>query len=162
MLVVFEEIGGDPTKISFTTKQVGSICSHVSESHPPPVDMWNTDQTGKKSVPTLSLECPSSNQVISSIKFVSFGTPQGSCGSYAHGTCRSLQAQKIVQKVGYPYTLDHLSVYLLISLYNFFHFLKFVCDLQNLPIDVSDHQNFRIGLCWSSQLQHRSISGHIW
>ncbi|XP_010689565.2 beta-galactosidase 8 isoform X1 [Beta vulgaris subsp. vulgaris] len=98
VLVVFEEIGGDPTKISFTTKQVGSICSHVSESHPPPVDMWNTDQTGKKSVPTLSLECPSSNQVISSIKFVSFGTPQGSCGSYAHGTCRSLQAQKIVQK----------------------------------------------------------------
>ncbi|CAO2814443.1 unnamed protein product [Amaranthus hypochondriacus] len=98
VLVIFEEIGGDPTKISFTTKQVGSLCSHVSESHPPPVDLWSTDQTGRNVGPTLSLECPSPNQVISSIKFASFGTPQGSCGTYSHGKCKSLHALPIVQK----------------------------------------------------------------
>ncbi|KAI7988966.1 Beta-galactosidase 8 [Camellia lanceoleosa] len=35
-LVLFEEMGGDPTQLSFATKQIGSLCSHVSESHPHP------------------------------------------------------------------------------------------------------------------------------
>ena len=112
MLVIFEEIGGDPTKISFTTKQVGSLCSHVSESHPPPVDMWTTDQTGTNVGPTLSLECPSPNQVISSINFASFGTPQGSCGTYSHGICKSLHSLPIVQKVGYSTLINSSSVFL--------------------------------------------------
>ncbi|CAK9143234.1 unnamed protein product [Ilex paraguariensis] len=33
ILVLFEEIGGDPTQISFATRQIGSLCSQVSESH---------------------------------------------------------------------------------------------------------------------------------
>ncbi|XP_074285017.1 beta-galactosidase 8 [Silene latifolia] len=98
VLVVFEEIGGDPTQISFARRQIGSMCSHVSESHPPPVDTWNPEKTGKKVGPVLSLECPSPDQVISSIKFASFGTPQGSCGSYAHGRCKSIKSLPVVQK----------------------------------------------------------------
>ncbi|GMH11972.1 hypothetical protein Nepgr_013813 [Nepenthes gracilis] len=95
ILVVFEEIGGDPEQISLATTQTGSVCSHVSESHPAPVDMWGSV---KKSGPVLSLRCPSPTQVISSIKFASFGTPQGACGSFAHGSCKSTQALPIVQK----------------------------------------------------------------
>lgn len=98
VLVVFEEIGGDPTQISFASKEIGSLCSQVSESHPPPVDSWNPDQTGKRLGPMLSLECPSPDQVITSIKFASFGTPHGTCGSYIHGRCRSSTALPIVQK----------------------------------------------------------------
>ncbi|KAG8655274.1 hypothetical protein MANES_04G022500v8 [Manihot esculenta] len=98
-LVLFEEVGGDPTQIAFATKQVGSLCSHVSESHPLPVDMWNTDsESGKRSGPVLSLACPHPNQVISSIKFASFGTPHGSCGNFSHGQCSSRSALSIVQK----------------------------------------------------------------
>ncbi|GMP98707.1 hypothetical protein CsSME_00046496 [Camellia sinensis var. sinensis] len=98
-LVLFEEMGGDPTQLSFATKQIGSLCSHVSESHPQPVDMWSTDQmTGKKSGPMLSLECPFPNQIISSIKFASFGTPHGTCGSFSHGQCSSSGALSIIQK----------------------------------------------------------------
>ncbi|KAF2288798.1 hypothetical protein GH714_014248 [Hevea brasiliensis] len=98
-LVLFEEVGGDPRQIVFATKQIGSLCSHVSESHPLPVDMWNTDsEAGKKSGPVLSLECPHPNQVISSIKFASFGTPHGTCGSFSHGQCSSSNALSIVQK----------------------------------------------------------------
>ncbi|XP_027346417.1 beta-galactosidase 8-like [Abrus precatorius] len=98
-LVLFEEIGGNPTQISFAIKIIGSLCSHVSESHPPPVDLWNSDtESGRKAGPVLPLECPYPNQVISSIKFASFGTPQGTCGNFKHGQCSSNEALSIVKK----------------------------------------------------------------
>ncbi|XP_042955373.1 beta-galactosidase 8-like isoform X3 [Carya illinoinensis] len=98
-LVLFEEIGGDPTKLSFATRQIGSLCSHVSESHPSPIDTWSTDSTsGSKLGPTVLLECPIPGQVISSVKFASFGTPRGTCGGYSHGQCSSRTALSIVQK----------------------------------------------------------------
>ncbi|KAH7681368.1 Beta-galactosidase protein [Dioscorea alata] len=37
-LVLFEEMGGDPTQISLATKEIASVCAHVSELHPSPVD----------------------------------------------------------------------------------------------------------------------------
>ncbi|XP_022732714.1 beta-galactosidase 6 isoform X3 [Durio zibethinus] len=99
ILVLFEENGGDPTQLAFATRQMGSLCSHVSESHPLPVDMWGLDsKAGRSLSPTLSLGCPSPNQVISSIKFASFGTPRGTCGSFSHGRCSSARALFIVQK----------------------------------------------------------------
>lgn len=108
-LVLFEEIGGDPTQISFATRQVGSLCSHVSESHPLPVDMWDSDsKTGKGSGPFLFLECPTPNQVISSIKFASFGTPHGTCGSFSHGKCSSSKALSAVKKVHFKHIMLEL------------------------------------------------------
>ncbi|GKV28825.1 hypothetical protein SLEP1_g37823 [Rubroshorea leprosula] len=98
-LVLFEEIGGDPTQLAFATKQTGSLCSHVSESHPSPVDMWGSEsKTGTKPGPTLSLACPFPDQAISSIKFASFGTPSGTCGGFSHGKCSSPKALSILQK----------------------------------------------------------------
>ncbi|CAL0304087.1 unnamed protein product [Lupinus luteus] len=94
-LVLFEESGGNPTWITFATKQIGSLCSSVSESHPPPVDKWKSGTVG----PVLSLQCPYPNQVISSIKFASFGTPRGTCGNFEHGDCSSDGVLSIVQKV---------------------------------------------------------------
>ncbi|XP_042439470.1 beta-galactosidase 6-like isoform X1 [Zingiber officinale] len=94
-LILFEEMGGDPTKISFTTRQTTSLCGYISESHPAPVDAWNT---AKNQVPVLHLECPYSRQVISSVKFASFGTPSGTCGRYEHGKCRGSSALAIVQE----------------------------------------------------------------
>ncbi|XP_027342633.1 beta-galactosidase 8-like isoform X3 [Abrus precatorius] len=98
-LVLFEESGGDPTQISFATKQIESLCAHVSDSHPPPVELWNSDtESGRKVGPVLSLKCPHHNQVISSIKFASYGTPLGTCGNFYHGRCSSNKALSIVQK----------------------------------------------------------------
>ncbi|XLR13041.1 hypothetical protein S83_040979 [Arachis hypogaea] len=69
------------------------------ESHPPPIDMWNSDsESGRRSGPVLSLECPNPKQIISSIKFASFGTPSGTCGSFNHGRCSSNKALSIVKK----------------------------------------------------------------
>ncbi|WVZ01924.1 hypothetical protein V8G54_022730 [Vigna mungo] len=98
-LVLFEEIGGNPEQITFATKQIASVCSHVSESHPPHVDLWNSDaESGRTVGPVLLLECPYPNQVISSIKFASFGTPHGTCGNFKHGNCSSNKALSVVQK----------------------------------------------------------------
>ncbi|KHG08626.1 Beta-galactosidase 8 -like protein [Gossypium arboreum] len=100
ILVLFEEMGGDPTQLAFATRKMGSLCSHVSDSHPLPMVMWGLDsKTRRASNPTLSLSCPSPNQVISAIKFASFGTPLGTCGSFSHGRCSSAKAHSIVQKV---------------------------------------------------------------
>ncbi|XP_021887024.1 beta-galactosidase 8 [Carica papaya] len=98
-LVLFEEIGGNPSEIQIATRQTESLCSYISESHPSPVDMWNSDsEKARKSGPMLLLECPSPSQVISSIKFASFGTPRGTCGSFKHSKCNSSHAHSIVQK----------------------------------------------------------------
>jgi hypothetical protein len=100
ILVLFEENGGDPTQISFATKQLGSLCAHVSESHPPQIDLWNSDtESGRKIGPALLLECPNQNHVITSIKFASYGTPLGTCGNFYHGRCSSNKSLSIVKKV---------------------------------------------------------------
>ncbi|KAL0284093.1 UNVERIFIED_CONTAM: Beta-galactosidase 8 [Sesamum angustifolium] len=100
VLVLFEEMGGDPEQISLATRETGSICSQILETHPMEVDMWTTDEeTRTRAGPTLSLNCPLPNQVISEIKFASFGTPHGTCGSFSHGRCSSEKALSIVQKV---------------------------------------------------------------
>ncbi|KAK6144403.1 hypothetical protein DH2020_021223 [Rehmannia glutinosa] len=99
VLVLFEEMGGDPTQISFATRETKNICAHISEIHPIPLDMWTSDEeTRKRAGPTMSLSCPFPNQVISGIKFASFGTPHGTCGSFGHGECSSEKALSIVQK----------------------------------------------------------------
>ncbi|CAF2165272.1 unnamed protein product [Brassica napus] len=99
-LVLLEEMGGDPTKISFATKHTGSnLCLKVSESHPAPVDTWTSDSKfSNRTSPVLSLKCPVSTQVISSIRFASFGTPTGTCGSFNHGRCSSARSLSVVQK----------------------------------------------------------------
>ncbi|KVH90786.1 D-galactoside/L-rhamnose binding SUEL lectin domain-containing protein [Cynara cardunculus var. scolymus] len=103
VLVLFEEMGGNPTQISFATQELESLCSRVSESHPLPLEAWTQDKKSgrkskSKSKPRVSFECPHPNQVIDSIKFASFGTPQGKCGSFSHGECRSTDALSILQK----------------------------------------------------------------
>ncbi|TVU47699.1 hypothetical protein EJB05_07306, partial [Eragrostis curvula] len=97
-LILFEQFGGDPGKVSFVTRQTGSVCAHVSEAHPIQIDSWlSPQQKVQRSGPALRLECPKTGEVISSIKFASFGTPSGTCGSYSHGKCSS-QALAVVQE----------------------------------------------------------------
>lgn len=112
-------MGGDPTQISFTTKQTGnSLCLTVSQSHPLPVDTWTSDSkisNRNRTRPVLSLKCPVATQVISSIKFASFGTPKGTCGSFSNGQCNSSRSLSVVQKV-------LILFFFLLT----FHFLNFI------------------------------------
>ena len=69
-LVLFEEFGGNPSLVNFQTITIGSVCGNAYE--------------GNNTLELSCNECP-----ISSIKLASFGTPQGTCGSFQKGSCES-------------------------------------------------------------------------
>ncbi|XP_031486337.1 beta-galactosidase 1-like [Nymphaea colorata] len=88
LLVIFEEWGGNPSGITVVRRTVGSACADVSEWHP---SLWHIKSLGKPEMPEkpkVHISC-TEGQKISSIKFASFGTPQGTCGSFQQGVCHS-------------------------------------------------------------------------
>lgn len=91
-MVVFEEMGGDPTGISLLERKVGSACADIYEGQPSLAN-WHT-----AAKPKAHLWCPP-GQSISQIKFASFGTPQGKCGRYLEGSCHAHKSYDIFQKV---------------------------------------------------------------
>jgi hypothetical protein len=106
LLVIFEELGGDPSKISLVKRSVSSVCADVSEYHTD-IKNWHIDSYGKSEEfrpPKVHLHC-SPGQSISSIKFASFGTPLGTCGNYVQGACHSPTSYAILEKVNtLPYS----------------------------------------------------------
>ncbi|KAK4347099.1 hypothetical protein RND71_033438 [Anisodus tanguticus] len=57
LLVLHEELSGDPSKISLSTRSGQKICAHVSESDPPPVDTWKPNKDIAYQEPSLRLNC---------------------------------------------------------------------------------------------------------
>lgn len=84
-LVLFEELGGNPTGISFHTVSTGTICASVPE--------------GK----ILELSC-SKGHTISEVEIANYGDAEGDCGSFGMGTCHSKTAISAIQEacVGKP------------------------------------------------------------
>ncbi|TKY46213.1 Beta-galactosidase protein [Spatholobus suberectus] len=79
-LVLFEEQGGNPYEVKVATVTVAKACANAYEGH------------------KLELAC-NDNQVISEIKFVSFGVPEGECGSFKKGHCESSDALSVVKRL---------------------------------------------------------------
>ncbi|XP_058097474.1 beta-galactosidase 10 isoform X1 [Magnolia sinica] len=100
ILVIFEEKGGEPTKISFSRRLAKGACGLVSEDYPSiNVESWdNISKFNGEAKAALQLTCPE-NTVISSIRFASFGTPSGTCGSYQKGKCHDPNSISMVNKV---------------------------------------------------------------
>ncbi|XP_068665550.1 beta-galactosidase 9 [Aristolochia californica] len=103
MLVIFEETGGNPLKISTMLHRTDRICALVSESHYPPLHMWSHPDvvSGKISInsiaPEMRLNCDD-GQMISSITFASYGTPHGSCLSFSQGNCHAPNSLSLVSE----------------------------------------------------------------
>lgn len=100
LLVIFEELGGNPSSISLVKRSVTTVCAEVSEYHPT-IKNWHIESYGKSEElhrPKVHLRC-SGGQTISSIKFASFGTPLGTCGSYQQGTCHAPASYSTLEKV---------------------------------------------------------------
>lgn len=100
LLVLFEELGGDPSRISLVKRSVSSVCAEVTEYHPT-IKNWHIESYGKSEEfhsPKVHLKC-SPGQSISSIKFASFGTPLGTCGSYQQGICHAPTSFSVIEKV---------------------------------------------------------------
>ncbi|GAV84757.1 Gal_Lectin domain-containing protein, partial [Cephalotus follicularis] len=79
------------------------VCAQVSESHYPPIWKWSQpDRTdGRISVndttPEMHLHCEQGH-IISSIEFVSYGTPRGSCQKFSKGNCHAPNSLSVVSK----------------------------------------------------------------
>ncbi|XP_028216732.1 beta-galactosidase-like [Glycine soja] len=77
-LVLFEEMGRHPFDVKFLTATFGKVCANAYEGH------------------TLELAC-NKNQVISEIKFPSFSSSKGECGSFQQGNCESSEALSLIK-----------------------------------------------------------------
>ncbi|KAJ0018838.1 hypothetical protein Pint_10715 [Pistacia integerrima] len=88
LLVLHEELGGDPSKISVRTRTGQDICSFVSEADPPTADSWKPNSEFSSQVPEVRLTCEQGWQ-ITSVNFASYGTPVGTCGTFRPGTCHA-------------------------------------------------------------------------
>ncbi|XP_019170092.1 PREDICTED: beta-galactosidase 8-like isoform X1 [Ipomoea nil] len=97
LLVLHEEFGGDPSKISLATRNGEEICAHISQADPPPVGSWKMNQAFESQHPELQLSCEGGWK-IGSIRFASFGTPRGECGTLSPGNCHS-NVTSILQQV---------------------------------------------------------------
>lgn len=100
LLVLFEELGGDPSRISLVKRSMSTVCAEVAEYHPM-IKNWHIESYGKSEEfhsPKVHLRCGRGHS-ISSIKFASFGTPSGTCGSYKEGACHSRASYSVMEKV---------------------------------------------------------------
>ena len=91
-LTLFEEVGGDPTKVSFGTRAIREVCSLISGEQPS-LDVNSTS-------PTMTLHC-GQQQTIASIHLANYGNPQGSCvyNTLKEGSCNSPKFIDIVKEV---------------------------------------------------------------
>lgn len=103
LLVIHEELGGDPSKISLLTLVGQDICSFVSEADPAPVDSWKTNLEFRSQSPQVQLSCEQGWH-IASINFASYGTPKGNCGTFSPGSCH-IDVLSIVEKVKNTHSL---------------------------------------------------------
>ncbi|KAK2653720.1 hypothetical protein Ddye_013576 [Dipteronia dyeriana] len=100
LLVVFEEWGGDPNGIQLVRREVDSVCTYMHEWQPTLVN-WQMQASGKVNKPLrpkAHLMC-GPGQIIKSIKFASFGTPEGVCGSYRQGSCHAFHSYDAFQRL---------------------------------------------------------------
>ncbi|KAL3843366.1 hypothetical protein ACJIZ3_000769 [Penstemon smallii] len=101
LLVVFEETGGNPEKIEILTVNRDTICSVVTEYHPPHIKTWERKDNQFRAVvdpvKAAHLSCPD-NKVIEKVEFVNFGDAGGACGAFLQGKCDSPKAHEVVQK----------------------------------------------------------------
>ncbi|KAK4853290.1 hypothetical protein QYF36_006657 [Acer negundo] len=98
LLVVFEEWGGDPTGISLVKRTTGSVCADIFEGQPT-LKNWRMISGGNANrlQPKAHLWCPP-GQKISQIKFASYGSPQGTCGSFHEGSCHAHKSYDAFQR----------------------------------------------------------------
>lgn len=99
LLVVLEEWGGDPNGIFLVRREVDSICADIYEWQPNLMSyqMQASGKVKKPVRPKAHLTC-GPGQKISSIKFASFGTPEGACGSFREGACHAHNSYDAFQR----------------------------------------------------------------
>ncbi|CAL1397860.1 unnamed protein product [Linum trigynum] len=96
LLVLREELGGDPMQISVLSHTGQEICSVVSEDDPTPPESWRPNMEFRSQSPEVRLKCEQGWR-ITSINFAGFGSPEGDCGRFTPGACHA-DMLSVVQK----------------------------------------------------------------
>lgn len=102
-LVFFEEAPANPEGVRIMTVNRDTVCSFITEYHPPHVKSFTKDQGSKVHdvvddvKPKAHLKCPN-KKVITSVDFASFGDPFGSCGHFNLGNCTSSSSKQVVEQ----------------------------------------------------------------
>lgn len=115
LLVVFEELGGDASKIVLVKRSLKRVCADVYENHPTYLESNIIAQSHRSEAVNVRLGAKvhlscAPGQTISSVEFASFGTPTGTCGSLQMGSCHAPSSQSVVEKVnGNKKDPSHLS-----------------------------------------------------
>lgn len=102
-MVLLEEIGGNPDGIEILTANRDTVCSFITDNHPPNVNSWKRVDNKIQTVagdakPRAFLRCPANKRIVQ-VQFASYGNPSGACGRYSLGNCSSPFSQKLVQGV---------------------------------------------------------------
>ncbi|KAI4297762.1 hypothetical protein L6164_037630 [Bauhinia variegata] len=102
LLVIFEEEAKGPQQVEILNVDRDTICSFISEVHPPPIDSWaiknmKLQVVGEQPRTKASLVCPD-NKKIAAVDFASYGDPAGSCGDYQLGSCNAPIAKQIAEQ----------------------------------------------------------------
>lgn len=98
-MVVFEEWGGVPTRISLVRRATASVCADIVDGQLT-LKNWRMVSSGKSGNVRRKahLWCPDGKK-ISKIQFASYGVPQGTCGNFREGTCHSHKSYDAFEKV---------------------------------------------------------------
>uniref|UniRef100_A0A2P2KFG2 beta-galactosidase n=1 Tax=Rhizophora mucronata TaxID=61149 RepID=A0A2P2KFG2_RHIMU len=99
LVVVFEELGGDASKISLVKRAVTGVCADAYEDHAV-LDNFTTESHSESKILSqakVHLHC-TQGQNISAIKFASFGNPSGTCETFQMGTCHAPNTRSVFEK----------------------------------------------------------------
>ncbi|CAN1810796.1 Beta-galactosidase 6 [Linum perenne] len=96
LLVLREELGGDPKQITVLSHTGQEICSIISENDPPPPESWKPNIGFASQSPEVRLKCEQGWH-ITSINFAGFGDPEGECGSFSPGESCHADMLSVVQ-----------------------------------------------------------------
>ncbi|KAG2397979.1 Beta-galactosidase 13 [Vigna angularis] len=102
LLVIFEEEPSDPSQIEIQTVDRDTICSIITENHPPNVNSWASKGGKFQTVvenpkPTATVTCPT-YKTIKTVEFASFGDPTGVCGEFVMGKCDASATKQIIEQ----------------------------------------------------------------
>ncbi|XP_030524028.2 beta-galactosidase 13-like [Rhodamnia argentea] len=102
LLVLLEEIGGNPEGVQILTVNRDVVCSFISESNPATVKSWKRNGGLIQNIaddvkPRAHLQCAEDKKIVQ-VEFASYGNPFGSCGSYSLGNCSAAESQKVVEQ----------------------------------------------------------------
>ncbi|KAF7841215.1 beta-galactosidase 13-like [Senna tora] len=102
LLVIFEEERANPEKIEILNVDRDTICSYITDKHPPNVNQFASKKMKFHAVvdeakPEAVLKCPNFKKVVA-VEFAGYGDPTGVCGNFQPGKCDSSVAKKVVEQ----------------------------------------------------------------